>query len=94
VLRAKAYPAKGVEAGKADQVWIASAVARTAEAERLLSPASRRNPMRSAVRRPARTRRLLATVLLLALPLAATTACGEDEGSDDGGVEQEEEDED
>jgi hypothetical protein len=51
--------------------------------------------MRSAVRRPTTLRRLLATSLLLTLPLAATSACAEDEGSGDGGVvEQDEEGED
>ena len=39
---------------------------------------------------PGRTRRLCATALLVALPLAATTACSEDEPIDEGvGVEEE-----
>lgn len=44
--------------------------------------------MRTALSLPGRTRRLCATALLVALPLA-TTACSEDEPVDDGvGVEE------
>ncbi len=45
--------------------------------------------MKTSLALPGRTRRLFATALLVALPLAATSACGEDEPVDEGvGVEE------
>lgn len=45
--------------------------------------------MRSTVRPAGRARRLLGVALLVALPLAGTTACSGDEPVEDGVVEEE-----